>query len=143
MVRAVQREADVRLMPVALPWVVIAGGCTQPEAVSDCHDLGVHEGAGANDDDARLVAMGSSAERTGEDVAAYTVAQLACVSNEKEPMGNTAMRLWLIGSAGAAGGFLALLTAVASLPARVLLAVVGGAFVGLALYFHGRLARSS
>ena len=48
----------------------------------------------------------------------------------------------MIAAAALAGGFLALLGVVDSMSARVGLAVLGGAFVGVTLYFFGSLYRS-
>jgi hypothetical protein len=57
-------------------------------------------------------------------------------------MGKKATRVSMIASAGIAGGCLAVMSVAPSTPARVVLATIGGAFVGLALYFHGALQRA-
>ena len=62
--------------------------------------------------------------------------------NEEQHMEKTRTRLWMIIAAALAGGFLALLGVVDTVPARVGLAVLGGAFVGVTLYFFGSLRRS-
>lgn len=49
-------------------------------------------------------------------------------------------RLWMIVAAGLAGGLFAMMGVVDSVPARVALAALGGVFLGVTLYFHGRLA---
>ena len=47
----------------------------------------------------------------------------------------------MIIAAGMAGGLFALISAVGSVSARVVVATLGGVCVGLALYFHGELHR--
>ena len=53
----------------------------------------------------------------------------------------TRTRLFMIIAAGMAGGLFALISAVGSVSARVVVATLGGVCVGLALYFHGELHR--
>ena len=64
------------------------------------------------------------------------------VHNEEQRTEKSRARLWMIVAAALAGGFLALLGVVDSMYARVGLAVLGGAFVGVTLYFFGSLHRS-
>lgn len=64
------------------------------------------------------------------------------VFNEEQPMEKTKARIWMIVAAALAGGFLALLGVVDSTSARVGLAVLSGACVGVTLYFSGSLRRS-
>ncbi len=49
--------------------------------------------------------------------------------------------LWMLATAGLSAGFFAILTAVAALPARIAVASLGGVFMGVALYLHGKYHR--
>ncbi len=56
-------------------------------------------------------------------------------------MSRGTIRGWTLVAAGLAGGFFAVAFAVATLPARIAVASLGGAFMGVALYLHGRFHR--
>lgn len=64
------------------------------------------------------------------------------VHKEEQRTEKSRARLWMVMAAALAGGFFALLSVVDSMYARVGLAVLGGAFVGVTLYFFGSLRRS-